>query len=75
MMGIHETLLFSEAVSGALLRKGIGRKRKGRSWGERVGKDAVYPVVRLPSIHQQRWNWQPQSTQGEILGSSCLTGI
>lgn len=46
--------MFSEAAKGtALLIRELGKEDRkiGR---ERVGKDAVYPVVRLPSIHQQR---------------------
>lgn len=72
-------ILFSEAANGGtLLLRELGRelgKEERIMGGERAGKDAIYPVVRLPSIHQQRWNWQPQSTQGEILGSSCMAGI
>lgn len=67
--------MFSEAANGgALLIRELGKEKRDIS-REKVGKDAIYPVVRLPSIHQQRWNWQPQSTQGEILGSSCIAGI
>lgn len=67
--------MFSKAANGgALLFRELGKEEREVS-RERVSKDAVYRVVRLPSIHQQRWNWQPQSTQGEILGSSCIAGI